>query len=115
FNALAFSPDGEFLAARTSENIVVWNTSRWQEVSRTANGPFAFSRKGRILATSTRDGITFWKTDTWQKTATIKGGLPPSHLDISPDGRTLAALAGNQIELWDIETRTRTSATNLVS
>lgn len=105
-NAVAFSPDGQFLAAgygwndesgvrvwkasdRTSVHIWVANRA---ENSNSTVDKVVFSPDGRSLAAATSTGdILIWKVDTWAEPRKIilKAGSPTA-LAFSPDGGELA-------------------------
>ncbi len=60
----AFSPDGKILAASFSDNVILWDTQSWKEMtSLPASSPtgLAFSPDGRILTTYTHSGrVQLW-------------------------------------------------------
>jgi WD40 repeat protein len=64
-----------------------------------------FSADGKRLALSERySAITIWNLDTGKKIRNISCPISQySSFDLSPDGKTLVAIVGSCIHLWDIE------------
>jgi WD40 repeat protein len=88
FNALAYSPDGRYLAVSFARTIHVWESVTRQEVARFEGhtsyiNSLAFSPDGRVLASGARDGSAL----LWDLTCRIKDGrltasaLTPADLD----------------------------------
>ena len=128
--SVAFSPDGTTLASGSLDGIVkLWNVETQINIA-TLKGhatwvtSVAFSPDGTTVASGAFDGIVkLWDVATQQNTATfgghdasilegVSGDFPGlftggwlAPLSFSPDGRTLAAGAGNSIKLWDMATR----------
>ncbi|MFD7170005.1 WD40 repeat domain-containing protein [Streptomyces violascens] len=116
FDAVAFSPDGRYLALGGTDGAV------YLQDPATGNakaGPLvghrdivrglAFSADGRLLASSADDS-TVWLWDVTFRSP-VGGSLPdcegiPQSVAFSPDGRLLAAggLAGH-VHVWDTATR----------
>jgi WD40 repeat protein len=94
----AFSPDGKLLAASLADgHVTVRNTNDWKVVRsyNHAGGAtsLAFSRDGRLLFTAGYDGrVRLWDLRTGRQRAEsqVASGTIWS-VDISPDGRWLAA------------------------
>jgi len=110
---VAFSPDGETLAAACADRTAkLWNL-RTGELRATFTGhthfvlSVAFSPDGKIAATGSFVGETvkLWDTQTAKELVTLKSeGGPIASVAFSPDGRTLATGSWDKIaELWDVE------------
>jgi len=119
--ALAFSPDGEFLASVGNNRVVaIWKIDHPAQPYKTLEAPatapykelmpagVSFNRDGTLLAMSTQENsVTIWNFQTGKP-------LPPalyghtqsvSSVDFSLDGKVLASgSADGDIRLWDVET-----------
>jgi WD40 repeat protein len=122
--ALAFSPDGQTLAAVTREG----NATVWDVKSRSLRrGPFyveglvvglSFSADGTMLATAGQQGIRLWDVATGAQLGTIGDGTPDD-VAFSPTGPLVAfvvdewaPVAGRRgttahAEIWDVAQRSR--------
>ena len=104
---IAFSPDGQFVAADQAGPLSLWRTSDWKKIwSGIFSMAFAFSPDGRFLAYSDiYDENVFLRTlDDTQKTRIFEGHQNFSYdLFFSPDGALLAS-AGAGIQIWQAET-----------
>jgi WD40 repeat protein len=124
--AIAFSPDGELLAACSSNgSVVLWDIATGKKKSDLGKNPngaagLAFSPDGKTLACGNfvRDmTIKFWDVTTGKETRTLekKTNLSAFSLRFLPDGKTLAvggfdlvgvrdpAARGAYVALWDID------------
>ncbi|HTU91713.1 MAG TPA: WD40 repeat domain-containing protein [Gemmataceae bacterium] len=115
--SLAFSPDGQMLAAGDFDNrIRLWNVSSGDEARllkghrqvpvRGKNGVFclAFSPDGARLASGAADGIVrIWDVKSGKELACCAGhGDRVRALAFAPDGKCLASAgADNALRLWD--------------
>lgn len=115
--SVAFSPDGELLAAGNLCNeVLLWNADAGQLI------PFkslrehssqvltvAFSPDGKLFASGSENEIILWDATNWQILTSIsgKGGVIKS-VAFSPNGETLAYLAHfgvedhNSVFLWNV-------------
>jgi WD40 repeat protein/DNA-binding SARP family transcriptional activator len=113
--SIAFSPNGELLAAVGQQRpIEVRNPRSGELVARLRTADWgrsvAFSPDGSLVATGDYDGrAQLWSTETWAPVGRPLEGHEERilTLDFSPDGRTLAsANADGTVVLWDVEART---------
>ncbi|MGI9244297.1 MAG: protein kinase domain-containing protein, partial [Verrucomicrobiales bacterium] len=131
--AMAFSPDGRYLAAgfghpyyynpKPEPNpILIWEVETRRVVQRLDGHlnycrSLEFSRDGALLASGSRDGTArIWSTKTWEMampalqnpdrgTRFTQGSDRVEDLAISPDGRILAmASGGGAVLLWNFKT-----------
>jgi len=111
-NALAFSRDGNIVAAVGSRNAVLWNVRTRKTVKiapvgdHGANG-VAFSPDGHTLAIGRADGIdALYDLRTGKEVAELTGAGSVSDVDFSPDGKLLASasLTGT-LTLWNVARR----------
>jgi len=105
-NALAFSPDGRWLAVG-GPNLELWDLELRTRIASLqghygAVWTLAFSADGRTLITGSTDGTA----RLWSVPAKIPATRPSPvgmPLQFSPDGRTLAVRgAGSVVEFWDV-------------
>jgi WD40 repeat protein len=117
-DAIAFSPDGDDLAAVTNMGtVVIWNarTGRLTARARPRTGPvntLAFSPDGRLLATAGNDGdINLWDPVNLYGKGVLAGPVGSVEaLAFSPDSQTLASGEDNRtILLWDMANRSLTA------
>jgi WD40 repeat protein len=113
--AVAFSPDGKFIAGAQGDRVRLWDVKSRRETGRPFSGHtnsvdmIVFSPKGTTLATAGQDGtVRLWDVETKQQ---MGASLPGNDalrtgLAFTPDGRTLAAgLNTGVVRLWDVSTR----------
>jgi len=110
-NAVAFSPDGVYLATASDGKIArVWETMTGQEVTRMKHEgsvyAVAFSLDGKYLATASWDRTArVWETTTGQEMARIEHDNIVSAVAFSPDGMHLAtASRDNTVWVWETMT-----------
>jgi WD40 repeat protein len=119
--ALALTADGTSLAWGHG-GVEVWDVER-QQVRFTLPvkvWSVAFSPDGKLLATGGgKSFLRLWDTATGDELAVlqparvrgqdgvIEGGSAFSKLAFSPDGKTLAATSGGNVELWEVRTMPR--------
>jgi WD40 repeat protein len=112
---MAFSPDGETLAAVNLDGGVnLWDvkTRQPREPVRSHKGPVlavAFSPDGRWLATGGADrSVQLIDRASGQRLPPFRTESPITSLTFSPDSKTLSATCfapGPSLHLWDITTR----------
>jgi WD40 repeat protein/serine/threonine protein kinase len=109
-HAVAFSPDGQQLAAGSDGVVSVWDWKRRQLLHAFSGHDHhsisvAFNRDGRRLATgSFREGPRLWDTTTGGPPLRSFAGhtLPISALAFSPDGVRLASSSFDRsVKVWD--------------
>jgi WD40 repeat protein/serine/threonine protein kinase len=108
FMAVAFSPDGRYLAFRDHANIRVWELAVAQEVCHIADHlqvGLAFSPDSRWLASGTTQGVKVWEAKTGRTVCTFpQTGSHVQSLAFSPDGRWLASGHGDAaVRLWSVQ------------
>jgi uncharacterized cupin superfamily protein len=108
--ALAFSPDGRYLAAGFNGLVQVWDV-RSRELVRTIAGfervtvRLVFSADGRRLAGGTQDGqVWVWSARTGNPVQQIAvGSRGVRALAFSPDGKSLVTVADKApVSVWDV-------------
>ncbi|MGG6237861.1 NB-ARC domain-containing protein [Nodosilinea sp. AN01ver1] len=112
--AIAFSPDGELLAASdVSYEIHLWRVSDAQPVLtlHAQDGwcwAVTFSPDNQTLASSANGTIDLWNLATGDRYGQLKDSSSRVFsLAFSPDGRYLASgCEDHQIRVWDVRTRT---------
>ena len=112
--ALAFSPNGEFLATTSHEENVtrLWNTASGQLIATLAGTLPVFSPDGHELMTSDKKTVKLWDTVTGKPKCDLIGheGLITS-ASFSPDGSKVATGSEDgTVRLWNAATG-QTSAT----
>jgi WD40 repeat protein/uncharacterized caspase-like protein len=130
-NAIAFAPDGRWLASGASDDTIkIWDTSTGH-LLRTLYGhssnvnALAVSVDGKLLAsgsgdmTSKREFPTFkrggiaggardntvriWDVQSGRELKTLAGHeLPVGGVAFSADGRTLTSVSGDSVKVWDV-------------
>jgi len=108
---LAFSPDGWFLAAASSDySVYLWDVSTGN-LLQTLSGhrapvwAVAFSPDGQLLASASTDGtVRLWKP-TGELVRVLNASSGINDVAFSPDGRLIAAALGqpnNAVLIWEV-------------
>jgi len=104
---IAFSPDGQFVAADQAGRLSLWRTSDWEKIwTGVSSMAFAFSPNGRFLAYSDiADNNVFLRSLAGTQKTHLLGGNRTFiyELFFSPDGALLAS-AGAGIQIWEVGT-----------
>ncbi|NUT90526.1 MAG: helix-turn-helix domain-containing protein [Saccharothrix sp.] len=122
---MRFSPDGRVLVVGDSSgNVDLWDIAEGKQVRTFTRAAFAYltsfalSPDGRTLVAAYRGDavhpqplVSLWDTATGDRIGDLDTqGKPYYPLGFSDDGRTLAmSTTTEDVELWDIESRTRTA------
>ncbi len=114
--AVAFAPDGKFLAVGTYGRVTVWDlgaakpTHELTQVLGAVND-VKFSPDGKLLAVaggqpSARGDLRLFDTKDWKLVASLGGHLDTvSCVSFSPDGKKLASASFDKtVRLWDVPT-----------
>jgi WD40 repeat protein len=106
----ACSPDGRWLVAGDSIQVIVWEAATGEVAARLrvqAGGVYsmAFSPDGTRLGMGGRDGlVTVWDMNTFQRVSQIKGHTARiNSLRFAPDGKSLiSGAADGTARLWEL-------------
>jgi WD40 repeat protein len=116
-SSVAFSPDGNTLAAAFITQVFLWDITSGEKIATLSGqsvgtttgynlgvGQMSFSPDGMYLATANMDGVpTIWELNTQRKVMSLVAEmLPPKAIAYSPDGKLLAT-GGDEgvVRVWD--------------
>ena len=121
YRSLAYSPNGKWLVACTTdgwEEVLVWDLQQGSDVPRyVLHGPkevkkpfmtLSISLDGTFLAAVNEDEVRFWRIPDFEKPPIIFTGskLPMNYLSFSPDGKYLATGGGigdqGELIIWKV-------------
>lgn len=115
YEALAFSPDKQLLAASKSRETHLWEIQTGQQLYKIGVRQFfdgvnvRFSHDGKTLATGGINGeVHIWDVKSGDKINTLSSGLrePSRNLAYSPDNSILAvSYVNDYLKLWNLETK----------
>lgn len=108
--ALAFSPDGRYLAYTASsvttylQDVTTGQVVEEWEVNASYRPGLDFSPDGRLLAFTDAEEIVVWDLQSGMVRFTLRGHEGPvNRIDISPDGRYLVSGSDDStLRLWDL-------------
>jgi WD40 repeat protein len=107
-DALAFSPDGRFLATGGDLIIDIRDADSGEVVQSLPGFPrgvcgLAYSPDGRRIASASRDGaVRVWDSISGQELITLDGEGELLSVTFSPDGRRIASLGDDRwVRIWD--------------
>jgi WD40 repeat protein len=105
---IAFSPDGQFLAADLATSLYLWNISDGAELL-SGNPPFnsmavTFSPDGKTLAYGDLNTIVLRSPDGSEVIRTLEGHQSPIYeVLFSPDSSILVSADGVEVRVWQVE------------
>ena len=111
-----FAPDGHRLASCSYDGRVhVWSTdtlellASWQAHPREKScHALDWSRDGRLLFSGSYDGtVAVWDSVTQEERGRLEHEGGVYWLEVSPDGRLLAAASGDRVFVWEVADGTR--------
>ena len=108
--AVAFSPNGQLLAAGDGEGTVkIWDVQTQQVTAQLEGDTVAvytviFSPDGKTLAAAGYHGqVKLWDVSNWERLGTLKNRSTVYTLDFSPDGKVLASTEHSAVTLWSVD------------
>jgi WD40 repeat protein len=127
--ALAYSPDGQALAAGGSERTIrIWDASTGELRRLLAQGQtcrsLAWSPNGKLLAVAGEGVVVLWEPHAGRRQAELTGHCGQvTSVAFSPDGKLLAcaseghwsghemmSVKGGEVQIWDVAARTLRAA-----
>lgn len=108
--ALAFSPNGQLLAAGDAGGTIrIWDVATQKAVAQFEGDPVSvytlvFSPDGRTLASAGYHGlIKLWTVSDWTLLGTLQNRGTVYTLDFFPDGKALVSTGHGAVTLWSVE------------
>jgi WD40 repeat protein len=112
YGKIAFRPDGRILASGTAAGVTFWDGATGKELrtltpeGKAVFGPVAFSPDWKTLAVSVTEGgsrsIKFWDLHREKWLENIPQSTVTTGLQYSPDGKILAQMHREGVNLWDV-------------
>jgi WD40 repeat protein len=102
---IAWSPDGDTLAAATSQGVLLFSARDWAALPRLLGGQaspvidVAYSPAGDLLATVSGSTIRLWDVGDETEVTTLTGSAP---IAFNADGSTLGYTNGTALVLYDV-------------
>src|SRR5713101_6236770 len=107
--AVAFSPDSEYLATASGNDVWVWEAASGKQVDRRSHKAtviaVAFGVDGQYLATASGKDACVWEARSDKNVACIPHADQVSAVALSVDGQYLAAASGKNACVWEIKSR----------
>lgn len=107
-HCVAFSPDGQLVAASGSEGIQIWNSFNGALLHSLARNTASvvqlnFRKDGTLLASIGDDrSLSLWDVKSGSLVYSLHTSEPGSCLAFSPDGKLIAVGAGSDIRLFEV-------------
>ena len=108
--ALAFSPNGQLLAAGDDGGTIrIWDVATHKAVAQLEGDTrgvytLVFSPDGRTLTSAGYHGlIKLWDVSDWRLQGTLENRGTAYSLDFSPNGKALASTGHTKVTLWSVE------------
>jgi WD40 repeat protein len=105
-NALAFSPDGEYLASGGYREIKVWHGFKSPPVAGHLDNGWSKESKGSSeigeTLTVTNNTLRLTKAHSSKPAFEMPLGSAPRSIAIRADGKKIAAAIGNSVRLWSV-------------
>lgn len=101
--AVAFSPDGRAVLARTASGCRLWDVDDGSLLASFPGGPAGFTSNGEVVTWTPREGsllVRRWARDRLLDAQTVPGTLPSPY---GADGGCMPVLQGQGVTLWDGE------------
>ena len=108
-NAIAFSPDGKYVATASSDTARVWDAATGKEVAKLNHddrvSAIAFSPDSKYLATASDDKTArVWDAATGKELVKVNHDDRVSAVAFSPDGKYLATANSDTARVWEAAT-----------
>lgn len=112
---LAFTPDGQTLAAAGDKHLLLWSIAEGKErhaIERKAHPhTLMFSPDGQWLAEAVSNAVRLWNAATGKEDAVLQFEDAANHsfveydVAFAPNGQTIAVCIGDRVVLWDGDAR----------
>ena len=116
YTSMDFGATGSLLAVTSSGLVTIYDTDTGEVERSLGGGNATFSYDGNTLVTLKgagpwRHAATLWDVRTWEARAeiTLTDISRLFKVEIGDEGRTLAVLTNNQIQIWDVATNQKES------